>query len=107
MNHISTLLNYFEALELRGYLTNCEDNNEKREFVDRLLEITDSSDYNYILVRLDDQNRHYYSAQKEQVIVFLGRKYDRIRSKIRSFALEIDDELLFTKHSQQQQHQTR
>ena len=71
---------------------NCEDDNEKHEFVDRLLEIFKSSDYNNILV-FSIQNIERFNAQEAQFIRSLGNKYNSIITQIASFLPEINYEL--------------
>jgi hypothetical protein len=77
---------------MQGYLMNCEDDDEKREFVDRLLEIFKNSDYNNILV-FSIQNIERFNAQEARFIRTLENKYNSIITQIASFLPEINYEL--------------
>ena len=91
LNHVIGLINYFKRTKyMRGYLMNCEDDNEKREFVDRLLQIFKSMDYNKILID-SIQNIERFNAQEDQFIRSLGNKYNTIITEITLFAPEIID----------------
>ena len=93
LNHVIGLINYFKRTKyMQGYLMNCEDDNEKREFVDRLLEIFKSSDYNNFLV-FSIQNIERFNAQEAQFIRSLGNKYNSIITQIASFLPQINYEV--------------
>ena len=93
LNHVIGLINYFKRTKyMQGYLMNCEDDNEKREFVDRLLQIFKSMDYNKILID-SIQNIERFNAQEDQFIRSLGNKYNTIITEITSFLPETNYEL--------------
>ena len=69
----------------RGIRTNCC-NDDWCAFVNKLLKITEDSDYINMLHSLHEYYTMNYNQQEEVVIQGLMRRYKEIRDKIGSFA---------------------
>ena len=83
--HLKKNVEFESSKQERGISTNCC-NDDRCAFVNKLLKITDDSDYINMLHSLHEKNTMNYNQQEEVVIQGLMRRYKEIRDKIGSFA---------------------
>ena len=74
LDHIHSLILYFERRFMKGYLTNCTTQKERRRFVDLILNTVENSDYIQVL----------YSLPEDNVTITLKEKYKVIKKIIRT-----------------------
>ena len=69
LDHIRSLLNYFERRFVKGYRMNCTAENERRRFVELMLNSIENSDYITLLNELpQEQNATKIMQQKYEII---------------------------------------
>ena len=76
LDHIRSLLNYFERRFVKGYRMNCTAEKERRRFVELMFTSIQSSDYITLLNEL---------PQQQNATKLMNQKYEIIRLRINNF----------------------
>ena len=76
LDHIRSLLDYFERRLMKGYRMNCTTEMERRRFVELMLTSIENSDYITLLNEL---------PQQQNATKIMNQKYEIIRLRINNF----------------------